>query len=148
MNAPIVELSKQPNAHKLLYKYNHSIGCTLDDDSLNQWISKILSIGDPIAIIEGEEIIAFLLLYCNKKDTLEAYICNVFVNELYRGNNLSKLLIERAIDICKQRCFKVVDLDVAENNTPARSVYIKCGFIETMRYKKDSINYIHMSYIL
>lgn len=148
MDLSIIELSKYPNAHKILYEYNCDIGCTLDDEALNQWIEKIIKIGDPIAIVENEKIIAFLLLYCNNMDTLEAYICNVFVNGHHRGKKLSKLLVEKAQAICSQRNFRVINLDVAEDNIPARKIYAECGFVETRKYVKDSLIYIRMQYIL
>lgn len=148
MNIQIEQMSHYPDAHELLYKWNRDIGCKLDDDALNCWISKILNIGDPIAIIDNGKIIAFILLYCNKMDTLEAYLCNIYVDEHYRGKKLSKLLMQEAIQICKHRSFKVINLDVHVDNIPAIKVYDELGFVETKWYKKDSNDYVQMSYFL
>lgn len=148
MNFSILKLSEYPNAFKLLYDYNKSIQCSLSDNELNIWIEKILNIGDPLAIVKDDKIIAFCLLYCNQLSTLEAYICNVYVNELFRGNKLSKLLIEEAIEICKSREFKAINLDVVENNLPAIKIYQDCGFIETNKYIKETDKYIRMTYFL
>lgn len=148
MDFTIVKLSDYSNAFKLLHEYNYSIACTLDENELNVWIEKILSIGDPLAIIINNKIIAFLLLYCNHFDTLEAYICNVYVHESFRGNKLSQLLVENAIDICKSRNFKVINLDVADDNLPAKKIYTKCGFIETKQYLNGTKKYVRMSLML
>lgn len=148
MDFSVVKLSDCYDGFQLLKDYNQSISCKLDDNELNLWIEKILNIGDPLAIIINNKIVAFLLLYCNKLDTLEAYICNVYVNELFRGRKLSKLLLERAINICKSRNFRVINLDVSEDNLPAKKVYLQCGFIETERYVRGNENYIKMSYQL
>ena len=144
----VVKLSEYPDAYNIIYRYNHKIGCTLSDGQLSEWIDKILKIGDPLAIIKDGNIIAFLLLYCNKFDTLEAYICNVYVEEQFRGCKLSKILVEEAIAICKSRNFKTINLDVAENNIAAIKVYSQCGFVETDRYFRDKDTFLQMTYTL
>lgn len=148
MCSSIIRLSNYPNAYDLIFNYNHSICCKLDDNSLSSWINKVIDIGDPLAIIKNGKIIAFLLLYCNQLDTLEAYICNVYVKEEYRGKKLSVRLVNEAISICKSRQFRTINLDVAKDNISAIKVYTQCGFTETDSYIKDSKEYIKMSYIL
>ena len=144
----VVKLTSYPNAHGIIHSYNRRIGCALSEEQLSEWIDKILKIGDPLAIIKHENIVAFLLLYCNKFDTLEAYICNVYVEEQFRGCKLSKKLVEEAIAICKSRDFKTINLDVAENNIAAIKVYSQCGFVETDRYFRDKDTFLQMTYTL
>lgn len=122
-------------------------GGELSDNELNAWIDKILRKGggDPLCILKDGAIIAFLLLYCNKYDTLEAYICNVYVLEQYRGNGLSRILVDRAIEICKQREFISIYLDVACDNMPAIKTYLRCGFRMTEQYDKEGEAFYKMS---
>jgi len=79
--------------------------------------------------LDENHIIAFLMLYCNNYETLEAYICNVYVLEKYRGIGLSKQILESAIEICANNKFKKIKLHVAYNNTVAISLYKKYGFM-------------------
>lgn len=144
----ITRLNNYPNAKLLIYNYCRGIGSQLSDEELFDWIDKILSIGDPLCILEDEKIIAFLLLYCNKYDTLEAYICNVYVLEDCRGRGLSKILVDYAISICSARHFNVVNLDVACDNLPAIRTYQKCFFKESQEYLKDGEHFYKMSRVI
>ena len=81
-----------------------------------------------IAIIDNHRIVAFLLLYCNHKDTLDAYLCNVYVLMEYRGRGLTKKLLSKAIEVCKKNGFKSVSLDVNCDNVIAIHIYEKYGF--------------------
>lgn len=148
MNYLVEQLNKNNKACDLLYRYNKRICCSLSDDDLIIWINKIITIGDPLGIIDDNEIVAFLLLYCNKLETLDAYICNVFVEPKYRGQKLSRILVEKAIEICKSRNFRVVYLDVAKDNLPAIKIYSLCGFTQTEYYFKESECYVKMAYYL
>ena len=142
----VVKLKATDNAYELIEQYCKSNGYTITGEELKKWIEKIISIGDPLGIIYNNEIIAFLLLYCNKYDTLEAYICNVYVRKDFRGKQLSKLLVEEAIQICKNREFRIINLDVAQSNIPAIKVYTRSGFEKTNSYLKDSEPYYKMTY--
>lgn len=148
MEYNVVEFSKCQQFRHLLYEYNRCINSELDDDNLNEWLNKIMTVGDPMGIIVNEKIIAFLLLYCNNKENLAAYICNVHVDKRYRGKRLSVNLIDRAIQICRDRKFKCINLDVAESNIPALKIYRSCGFIESERYFKGSECNIRMTYYI
>ena len=144
----VTELKFLSNAYGLIDKYCKDIGNSIPDEELDIWIKKIIRIGDPLGIIINDEIIAFLLLYCNKYDILEAYICNVYVKEGNRGRGLSKLLVNQAIRICHSRGFRTIKLDVAINNAPAIRVYSQCGFFETERYLKGFEPFLKMTYNL
>ena len=148
MEYNVLELSKCSDSHRLLYAYNKRIGCDLDNEHLNEWLYKILSVGDPLGIVINDEIIAFLMLYCNNEETLEAYICNVYVDSQYRGMKLSANLIDTAIRICRERNFKCINLDVAESNIPALKIYMSCGFVETERYCINTEYKLKMTYYL
>lgn len=141
----VVKLTSYPNAYGIIYSYNRRVGCALPEEQLSEWIDKILKVGDPLAIIKDENIVAFLLLYCNKFDTLEAYICNVYVEEQFRGCKLSKKLVEEAIAICRSRNFRTINLDVAEKNIAAIKVYLQCGFVETDRYFRENDIFLRMT---
>lgn len=148
MDKTVIQLASFEYSFDLLERYNQKIGCSLSKLELERWIQKILSVGDPLAMLDNNEIVAFLLLYCNNIETQEAYICNVYVSENYRGRKLSEDLVKNAILICKSRRFNSVILDVEENNDPALCIYKKCGFEVFDTIQKEGHNYLKMKYML
>lgn len=148
MEYNVLELASYKDSYQLLYSFNRRIGTDIDNNHLNEWLYKILSVGDPLGIIINDEIIAFLLLYCNNEETLEAYICNVYVDSRYRGMKLSANLMDKAISICRDRNFKCINLDVAESNIPALRIYMSRGFVETERYYVNAEYKLRMTYYL
>ena len=102
--------------------------------TFDSWYNKIISKGNVIAI-QSRGIIAFLLLYCTQKESLDGYICNVCVLESFRGLGLSVKLLDKAIKVCKGKGFASVSLHVDRTNIKAIRVYEKYGFISTGQYK-------------
>lgn len=127
VNKPEV-INNRKDAFDLIWNHNKEIGRELSDEELKTGIDKFIKNGNVIAVLDENHIIAFLMLYCNNYETLEAYICNVYVLEKYRGIGLSKQILESAIKICANNKFKKIKLHVAYNNTVAISLYKKYGF--------------------
>lgn len=121
-------INNNPQAKQLMIQHCRDIGNDISEDKFNEWFEKIERTGNMIAIIDNSRIIAFLLLYCNHKETLDAYLCNVYVLSDYRGKSLSVGLLKKAIEICKQKGFKSVSLDVDKDNKIAIRIYEKFGF--------------------
>ncbi len=77
---------------------------------------------------------AGLLNYFSLISTFKAkpyiYIHDVIVNRNFRGNGLGRKLMEKVIDIAKEKdCCKLM-LEVREDNDPALSLYSSLGFEE------------------
>jgi len=121
-------INHYPDAKTLIDKHCQDINNYLAKDKFEEWFNKIINTGNVIAIVERETIIAFALLYCNHRDTLDAYLCNVYVLEPYRGIGLSVSLLEKAVDVCKNKGFKSISLHVGKDNFTAIHVYKKFGF--------------------
>ena len=135
-------INEYPNAFELIWKHNKEIGRELSDEDLEVGINKFLNKGNVISILDDNHIVAFLMLYCNNYETLGAYICNVYVLDKYRGCNLSKKLMDKAIAICKEKNFKKINLHVDRDNDVAISLYEKYGFSftgEVNQQNKDSL---------
>lgn len=77
-----------------------------------------------------------LNVYCNFVETGDAYLNNVEVLCGYRGLGLSKLLLRKAYDIVREKQFKSVSLEVAENNAIAIKLYKNEGFSFTGNKRK------------
>lgn len=144
MDLPAERINDYNNAFELIWNHNKEIGRNLSDEELREGIEKFIKFGNVIAIIENSKIIAFLMLYCNNRETLEAYICNVYVLNEYRGLGLSNKLLEKAIDICEKNRFKTIKLHVAENNFTAIQLYKKYGFTANGNVKDDGERQLEM----
>lgn len=68
------------------------------------------------------------------KHKYQGYLGFMFVNELHRGKQLNKLIIDILLKWCKSRNIFEVRLDVYQGNIPAIKAYEKVGF------KKHMIN--------
>lgn len=121
-------INSRADAFELIWDHNKEIGRTLSDEELESGIHKFIDRGNVIAVTEKDHIIAFLMLYCNNYETLEAYICNVYVLEPYRGQGLSRLLMDKAIEISTDNGFNTVKLHVGEDNNTAINLYKAYGF--------------------
>lgn len=122
-------INNEPNSYQLIKEYCQKIN-SYDSETFDSWFNKIINNGNVIAIV-NKSIIAFLLLYCTYMETLDGYICNVYVLDEYRGLGLSIKLLDKAILVCKNKGFKSVSLDVDELNEIAVGLYKKYGFTET-----------------
>ena len=58
----------------------------------------------------------------------EAEICNVVTDEKFRGAGYASSVIDAISDECIKKGVKKIFLEVAENNAPAKNLYVKKGF--------------------
>lgn len=58
----------------------------------------------------------------------DCWIEDVFVDDAARGTGLGRALVQAAIDRAAERGCRRVDLDVDEDNAPARALYASFGF--------------------
>ena len=121
-------INDEEDTFNQLYDWNKKIGRNISDEELKIGIQKFIDKGNAIAIRNNSEVIAFLNVYCNDYETLNAYINNVEVYKSYRGLGLSKLLMEKAIELCVEKNFKTISLHVAKDNNAAIALYQKFGF--------------------
>lgn len=60
----------------------------------------------------------------------EAELIKIVVEKEYRGKGVAKRLIQKAIDILKNKGIVTIYLEVRIDNSIARSLYEKVGFVE------------------
>jgi GNAT superfamily N-acetyltransferase len=73
------------------------------------------------------------------KSAPDAWIEDVFVRERTRGQGLGRALIERAIEHARDRGCKRIELDVDEDNAPARALYRELGFADDAKANVRSL---------
>jgi ribosomal protein S18 acetylase RimI-like enzyme len=59
---------------------------------------------------------------------LEAYLQELYVVPDRRGRGLGRALLQRAIDLCRERGADGIDLNTGETDTAARGLYESMGF--------------------
>jgi ribosomal protein S18 acetylase RimI-like enzyme len=72
------------------------------------------------------------------KTKLDAYtirIDSVAVDDQYRGQGIGKILINKVVEIAKNRGFKEIILEVVNTNPRAKKLYEKMGFKEKKHIK-------------
>ena len=58
----------------------------------------------------------------------EGYVTNIAVTKSARGTGIGKSLVGALISLAKDKGLAFISLEVRESNTPAISLYTKCGF--------------------
>jgi len=89
---------------------------------------KLLKNSEIISLICNEKLIGLLAIYCNNFINKEAFISVVCLSKDYRGYGLSKVLLEKSIEIAKNKNFLKIKLEVNKNNKIAIKLYNKFGF--------------------
>ena len=84
------------------------------------------------AVRTGDDPCGFILWRCAAD---EAEIITLGVLPAHRGNNMGAMLVQGALERAAPRA-KVIFLEVAEDNGPARRLYEGLGFAETGRRRK------------
>lgn len=65
----------------------------------------------------------------------EGYVTNIAVTETARGRGIGKSLVDAVINYGKNKNLAFISLEVRKSNTPAISLYTKCGFAEVGKRK-------------
>lgn len=89
---------------------------------------------------EGEKIVGFIIASVDKNKTSQIITLDIHPN--FRRKKLGSQLLSRVEEHLISQGIKYVYLQVGMNNTPAISLYKKCGFTEVKRLPKYYINKI------
>ena len=93
-----------------------------------EYTRKVQEKADLVMEWDGDELVGLVILYCNDKDSLSAYIPVLGVDSSYRGKGIAKKILQSAIQIVSTRGFKCLKLKA--NNPIAIHLYKKQGFEE------------------
>ncbi len=91
------------------------------------------SLATYVIAVEGKTVLGFAGVHIIAG---EGYITNIAVIESARRRGTGKAMLERIIDICREKKCAFLTLEVRVSNTAARSLYEKLGF-ETLGIRKD-----------
>ena len=63
------------------------------------------------------------------KSAEDCWLEDLYVQESARRSGLGRALVEAAVERARERGCKRIELDVNEDNAPARALYEACGFL-------------------
>lgn len=113
----------------------------IPEEKANHLLNSILDRGGyHLVFKESDEVKGWILLGSNKDyftDETHGFIYDVYVFQEYRGNGISKNLMEAGIDELKAAGYSTVRLNVYSSNH-AKKIYEKMGFTDLhtiMEYK-------------
>jgi GNAT superfamily N-acetyltransferase len=61
----------------------------------------------------------------------DCWLEDVFVRDAARGRGLGRALVEKALEVARERGCTRIELDVQSDNTAARALYTSVGFSDT-----------------
>jgi GNAT superfamily N-acetyltransferase len=105
-------------------------------DEIRASVERIMAGGDGEYLLgaadDGQEAAAVCQLrfrWCVWKSAEDCWLEDLYVRERARRSGLGRALVEAALERARERGCRRIDLDVNEDNAPARALYEACGFL-------------------
>jgi ribosomal protein S18 acetylase RimI-like enzyme len=99
--------------------------------ALSAKVRQLLEAGEITLLLAGEAPDGLALLRFRPalwSEGLEAYLQELYVVPDRRGGGIGRALLERAIDLARERGAEGIDLNTGETDTAARGLYESMGF--------------------
>lgn len=114
------------------------------DDELRRSVERIAAGGDGEYLLaatgsEPRGVLQLRYRWSVWKSADDAWIEDVFVRESARRGGLGRALVEAAIERARERGCRRIELDVDEDNLPARALYRDLGFAEDAKAERRSL---------
>lgn len=98
-------------------------------ENYSEYISKIAAQALTYVIECDGVVAAAVSFYANDMSGYQAYISQLAVNRLFRGEGLGAALLDCVKAVAKERGLRVVRLSVLKDNVRARALYEREGFL-------------------
>lgn len=139
----VEELPRIAPLWRALYKHQeiHGMLLKLPEDAYEQWAASFVPVLDRFASIFVAEIdekfVGFLACKIRSLpphfgEFPVGFISDVFVDENYRGYNIGRKLMDKAVDWFQQNGIARIELQVIMNNVHAREFYRRMGWVEEL----------------
>lgn len=100
------------------------------DEELKNYFIKIDGLSTFEKYYINGNLAGFISFYCNDRDTKEAYITLVLVDQKFRGMKIAKMMLIKVLAYVKDNKFSKCSLEVNRNNLAAINLYKSIGFNE------------------
>jgi ribosomal protein S18 acetylase RimI-like enzyme len=105
--------------------------------NLDEYSNKLYTNSITFEAWSNNKLIGMVAAYFNNLGDSSAYVSNVCVENVYKGNNIATVLMKNCINYGIEKNFKTISLNVDENNLAAINLYKKCNFIIIGKNKTD-----------
>lgn len=137
MSTNIIILDRSLASCNMAASFIESMNEELDYPVPKEWLDKIIARAVIVANIDTDESISgWFVMYCNDKLSGVAYVAGLHILKKSRGSGISKLLLSKAIDICKSELMKKLTLYCKCDNLIALELYKRYGFVIVRRERK------------
>lgn len=100
-----------------------------NESTIYQLAQKLSEKGCVLKASYNADIAGFCGYYANDIDKLTAYLSTIVIFPFARGKGVGSSLISAMIEDCELKKMKHIDLEVANDNNQAISLYKKIGFL-------------------
>lgn len=97
---------------------------------INRYARKITELAKRVEAWDRDVLVGLVATYCNAADRREAYITTVSIAPDSQGRGLASKLIQRSVEIARNRGFARISLEVDSRSFAALQLYRKHGFQE------------------
>jgi len=111
--------------------------------SLREYAEKIIEFGEIVVALEKNTLKGLAIGYTENLKGNSAYISVVGVKKEFRGSGIGKKVVQKFIEICRQKKIKSVNLYTHKSNKAAIKMYKALGFKENSLSEEERIHDIH-----
>ena len=134
----ISKVTSEKKVYKILNDFDKEFIHQNNKKQLEKLSKKISKNGITIISKIDDDIAGFCSFYCNDLDSKTGYITKIAVKEKYRGKGVGKQIISEAEKISKENQMEKMMLEVYNQNSPAITLYTKCGYTFKENASTDS----------
>jgi len=117
---------------RLLHDFNTEFeDVTPGPEPLAERVAELIAGSETVVLLAGDGPDGLAVLRFRRSiwtPGLECYLAELYVAPALRGRGLGRALMERALDVARERGADYIDLTTGEDDTPARSLYESLGF--------------------
>lgn len=119
-------------AARLLHDFNSEYDeYTPGPEVLAERARELIETGEVTILLGGEDEVGLVQLRFRPSiwsDSLEAYLQELYVAPAHRGNGIGRALLERAIELARERGASSIDLGTSVDDVAAIGLYESAGF--------------------
>lgn len=138
----IFRLEKEKQIYETLLLFSPHMFIPLEHRGIDcrEYTKKLYQHAEVYVVKEEDDTTGVIAFYCNDFHNFRAFLSNIVVRDIYRGQGVASHMLKLMFNICNERKMHVIGLDVHMNNVVARALYVKHGFREA----KKNGEYIYM----
>lgn len=135
MNATVEYVSNKATACEIAEHLSccdaHFVPHLSDRVEISDYANKIASKATRFEAWSRGTLVGLVAAYCNDQESCIAYITSVSVVKEWMGKGIAAKLMQQCIDHATSIGMEKITLEVANNNSPAKRLYEKSGFVES-----------------